>query len=323
MNKKGFVRTLEMVLVIALIFGMYSLLYSQVFHVAKGLKVNPTRLTDSILDQTVPYMTKDIDNYNLGGVEAIISSNLVENNIFERTVLKYSTYIAEVSPKGEYVFSYNFPDYTDPNSITVYGDESYDRNVVWSWYRIPMIISSTQTLRDTNIRLELDIPMSIDRETLIFYYNEEEMDMYPEEVIEYEDSTHVKVITRISELKEGDIEAYLYFSEGSYYSKQYKTLFGANVMNITYFDIESAPRADIFFIPATTQVYLSYSMGGEEPNTYNTTITQAAYLNVISSFKKGIVPQKMRTVPRDYTVSERTVWFNDKSCTIRVYAWSI
>ena len=321
--RKGFVRSLELVLVIVLVFGIFMIVSSQIFRVTTSLKANPSRVTGSLLETMSPYLQKNVENYDLSSGESLLNYNLIENNIVERTVLEYDSFLGSFSTNVEHVVTYNFPEGVDPNSIQLRSQEStYVRNVKWNWFRIPITIKSEEIIGG-NLFLQVEVPLDTREDTFVFYYDNKKMSIDINKFETTNNTGFVSFVVNIPEIKEEN-QAYLYFSPDSPYKSDYSSLTGSIIRNLTIGKMERAPRADIIFKPTKSDVYIKYSLGSANINSYNSSMVSENYKKIDDSLLKGgKAPIRTRTLPRSYFSSEKVLWIGDQKAVIRVYSWYI
>jgi hypothetical protein len=321
--KKGFVRTLELVLVVALVFGIFIVVSSQISRITTSQKANPSRVTDSLLETMSPYIQENVEEYDLSSVESLINYNLIESNIAEKTILEYNSFLGSFSTNIIHVVTYNFPIGVDSNSIKLHShDRTYVRNVKWNWFRIPITINTEET-RGGNIFVQTEVPSETKEDTFIFYYGDKETAMDLRDFEASNNTAVVSFVAKIPEIKK-ETQAYLYFSPDSQYVGDYSSLTVSILYNLTVGDPEKTSRADVIFKPTKPDTYMKYSLGGESISTYNNSFNSGQYTKIDGSFlRTGKIPERTRPLPKNYFSSEKTIWIDDEKAMLKVYSWYI
>lgn len=305
--KKGFVKTLEVIIAALLLIGFQTYLPEVVKNPAYTQSRDITFLAQDAGNNIEKSNIEDAIVRNSSIVASKISGMLSGKYGFNLRLEKaIKINVTRVSGSNNNVsFSYNFPALFDKNSIALYSNEygSYPANIGWNWYQIPFVYRTyNETFANRNIMIDINftnstiLPGLLKNDSLIFYFNGE---IAPIQLLNWtanSNGANATVILNIPEMLPNQIvNGYiLYANSSTYYSRMYPNLSFPNLIRMDCFNFTAfqanasgcfigfpaqAPRGDVgIYLPDLQtnnekDIYMIYKLGSREQLQYSPALT--------------------------------------------------
>jgi hypothetical protein len=310
--KKGFTRTLEAVIAIVLISGVLSWSTAAVAESSK----NPTQSYGeeemlNVAEETgiLPML---LERYDFEAIDSFFYYMLPASASHKIEFEKYvGMKIAEGS--GQNVtkiigFTYNFAPGTKEDSVNIFSEGySYEHNVLWGWYKIPITIVGTsqdisnEVIHIKNITITADMP--IWNNSLLVYQGQNILEIEnPFEHNEYsgnETQRTINLTININKINAYELaEITLFYADNRtiWNSTDNFAELGTPIeMESTYSNSRKADRADVL-VNLTLEggkestVYMSYGINGGN-SIYQTELTQVNNTNVTVTMEENDVKE--------------------------------
>ncbi len=343
--KKGFTRTLEAIIAVLLITGILNWATSSIssFSETKPLRKMGKEVLD--VSERTGFLSRFIEDYDFSALDSfyhyLLPSSAGHKLEFEKFVnLKISEQSGNNISKT-IGFTYNFPPGTKEDSINIFvGGYSYEHNVIWCWYMLPIIINVGQERTNEpillkNINISADYP--IWNNSVIVYHNGNVLDLknpFEEGFDGNETHRTINLTVKIDHLAANTNELLflLYADNRTIWNntEHYKNLGQGAEVNSNFSYIKKANRADVLLKiemggGEEKTAYMSYGINGG--NAYYTDTLKSVNNTDISieleenEFKQGTEPIFTYSPNTDMEISNKMLFTKKGLFKISLYTW--
>ncbi len=337
MGNKGFIRTTEAVIAVLLVFTLFSYLSQRVSAPLLNINKDTTPLQDSILNMISPELKTDLAACDLSRVQYLV-------NTFKPGDMSSKMEITEISPviatpssnisSQNVSFTYNFPDYVDPNSVSVYSKlNTFNSRVNWVWYEIPINVQNDITPRVnydilfTNVKMGMQ---GVDRNSLAFYWNNKQTPIDLLGFNDYGSYSLANVSVRIPSLNAGETgTGYLFFAVNyTTFNQTYSSL-EANNISYTTLPAQQSSRGDVILslknFNNSDTLYIEYKMGSNSNVTYpNITNVDNSGISfaIVNPDLKPCTPLQYEQQPAStFYTTTKIFYYSDSSISMELKMW--
>lgn len=359
MNKRGFIRLVEVLLSVVIIMGFLSFISDQTYTPTFDLRQNPTYKASDILDllYSSGVLEAYLEEFDLKSLDSHVTYLLPVRTLHKIEVtMSTKATLTDTSSSDridEFGFTYNFPETVDKNSIFVASEtELVDRNVLWEWYRIPFSLENNRTgnILSTNITItNVEIIVPSDKEVLndsfSFFMNNEETILEVDNLIGNGagwNNVTANITVNIPFLKAGSsAKGNLYYATNvsvfnNTQRKRITTLPNKqpqDYIKTLKLEREETKRADVLFSTRinasdSREFFLIYSLNTKRSNSYNSSInsintTQITTVLSENNIKGGTFPLHTNLPLTNVYSSDVVVPINDEVARVKLYVWFI
>lgn len=359
MNKRGFVRMIEVLLSVVAIMAFLTFMSEKTYTPTFELRQNPTYKANDILDllYNSGILEEYLQEYDLKSLDSYITyllpvrtSHKLEIEMTAQATLEETS---GTQRTDEFGFTYNFPEVVDKNSIFVSSEtELMDRNVIWPWYKIPLSFENNRTtnILQANISLEnveLVAPQgkTISNDSFAFFFGNDETVLEVNQIVNVTEGWYnltANITVNIPFLKSGSSKKGRLFyatSETTFNNtkrgriKNLPNKLPQDYIKTLKLQRAESTRGDVLFrttlnASSTKNVFLTYSLNTKRTNSYNTSISQINSTDVTmtlieNNVKEGYFPL-YTTLPLTNVYSSSTmVPISEDVARVKLYVWFI
>lgn len=350
MRKKGFIKSVEAVIIVVMIMSIYLILTEPVYKPVQQFKRDLGKISESFIQMlsNIGLLKRDLTSFDILDINAKAEIILPERHGYQIT-LKYGTSLNifnnEAFNKTERIlhFAYNFPKYVDKNSACVYSKEYWvDTFVNWTWHEIEITIQNNESSLKNDLRIPINLTLTanedVSNSTLVFFEDEDVLDYSIQDWnMTNPKAVNASLIFEVPQITEkGSKKIFLFYSTSSPFnaSEYQKSMSESSQGVITRAsNPQESSRGDVYFrlpliLPNENKTFhLSYQIGSLFPSTYNTSM--AAYNNTGFLFdldenfvKEGTAPFTA-SLPLEYNTFKKTYYTGTLDSQIILHLWSI
>ncbi len=321
MNKKAFIRTMEVLLSTVIIITLLRFMSERAYTPTFELRPNPTYKANDILDLLYDssVLEEYLKEYDIKSLDShatyllpVRTTHKIEADI--STKISIEDISGATREKDEFGFTYNFPKNVDKNSIFMTAEsELMDKNVLWVWYVTPVSFENnlTTNMLNENITLmntDVQVPSTygVLNDSLSFFLNNEELDLQVDNIKNISNgwfNLSANVTVKIPFLKSGDVaHGYLFYA---FNSTTFNNTFNGRIVALTNkredtyiktlkLKAEASTRADVLLTTTLNaskkkELFATYSINTKKLNSYNSSMTLANKTNVTISLSENTV----------------------------------
>jgi len=228
-SKKAFIKTVEAILAVLMLTGLYYQVLERSSGIVEEFERNPGFTVIQLLDvmNSLGILKPALSAYDLRALNARIDL-LLSASIGFRTSLEYTSIIS-INNTGSnktnvtLYFDYNFPYYVDTNSIQIFeGKKIKAMNIKWNWYMLPLTIENgISTISNSAVTTSVEISTStepINATSFALYIEDEKTNISISNFLytdENNKTASLDLTFLVSLLKPYEKKnAYLYYAEG-------------------------------------------------------------------------------------------------------------
>jgi len=229
MDSKAFIKTVEAILAVLLLTGLYYQVLERSFGVVEEFERNPGFTVVQLLDvmDRLNILKPHLYEYDIRSLNSRINL-LISANIGFKTSLEYTTIISMNNTgtnktNTTMYFDYNFPDYVDTNSVQIFENKRIQAtNIRWNWYMLPLVLeNNANTISNSAVTASIEISTSteaLNETSFALYFGGERVKLGTSDLVYLDsenksaslDVTFIVPLLKPYEKK----EVYLYYAEG-------------------------------------------------------------------------------------------------------------
>lgn len=327
---KGFVRTLEVVISVLIVFSLFSFLSTRVYQPSFDLEVDLTSFQSTALNGLSDELRRDLLACDLSRVQYLLSF-VKPSQASSKTVFEWLVELKGGLSNGNYSFVYNFPRGVDKGSVSI-GTFNYDfpTSVDWNWFELPIIIQNNDVNRvNYDAGFNVFVPVkNVLRDSFVFYWKGEELLFDLKGFTNESNGVGVNFSVRFPQINKFESgTAYLVFAvNNSYYSQEYANLSYDSGLSYEVQNVRESPRGEVLFsvpLVVNDSLVLKFKIGSNEAVEYANIsgVVDSGLSTKWNDYKdcSGLVLEQ--EPPGSFSVFKKTFYYDKLTINLESWMW--